>query len=217
VRNRIRNKPEIADKGVELDALASIPKEDQNRAVDLIGEGRAANVRDARKQLLLDSDQSGELDNDSPEQRPVEEREAGALEAVTRADVRNYPDIDPYAQQEPLWMLGALQLLDLLVRAVIENAVAAHDVPPNWTAITDGAVRIIPPLTEAALESESVLEPHQLEKLLRYCGWDDLADRVLRYASQYGEVTARPDALPSDATLLCGVTQAATDGDNPAG
>jgi hypothetical protein len=101
---------------------------------------------------------------------------------------------------------------------VTKNAVAAQEVLPNWTAITDGAVKIIPPLTEAALESESVPQPHQLEKLLRYCGWGDLADRVLRYASQYGEITARPDALSSDATLLCGPTQAATDGDNnPAG
>jgi hypothetical protein len=217
VRNRIRNKPEIADKGVELDALASIPKEDQNRAVDLIDEGRAANVRDARKKLLPHPDPSGELDNDNPEKRPVEEREAGAVEAVTRADARNYPDIDPYAQQEPLWMVGALQLLDLLVPAVTENAVAAQDVLPNWSAIIDGAVKIIPPLTEAALESERVPQPHQLEKLLRYCGWGDLADRVLRYAAQYGEVTARPDALTSGDTLLCGPTQPATDRDSPAG
>ena len=217
VRKRIRDKPEIADKGVELDALASIPKEDQNRAVDLIDEGRAANVRDARRQLLLDPDRPGELDNDNPEKRPVEEREAGALEAVTGADLRNYPDIDPYAQQEPLWMVSALQLLDLLVPTVTENAVAAQDVLPNWTAITEGAVKIIPRLTEAALESESVPQPHQLEKLLRYCGWGDLADRVLRYAAQYGEVTARPDALISDSTLLCVPTQPTTDGDGPAG
>jgi hypothetical protein len=166
---------------------------------------------------LLDPDQSGELDNDNPEKRPVEERELGALEGVTRADLLNYPDIDPYAQQEPLWVVGALQLLNVLVPAVTENAVAAQDVLPNWTAITEGAVKIIPPLIEAALESESVPQPHQLEKLLRYCRWGDLADRVLPYAAQYGEVTARPDALTSDSTLLCGPTQPATDGDSPAG
>ena len=51
VRDRIRNKPEIADSGVELDTLANMPAAEQKRAIDIVDAGQAANVREAKKLL----------------------------------------------------------------------------------------------------------------------------------------------------------------------
>jgi len=49
VRDRIRHKPEIADSGVELDALASLKPGQQGDAVSLVEIGRAADIRDAKR------------------------------------------------------------------------------------------------------------------------------------------------------------------------
>jgi hypothetical protein len=49
VRDRIRENPEIADSGVELDALAAMPEPEQRRAVALVEAGQAAGIRDARR------------------------------------------------------------------------------------------------------------------------------------------------------------------------
>ena len=49
VRDRIRDKPEIADSGVELDALASLKPRQQGDAVSLVESGRAADIRDAKR------------------------------------------------------------------------------------------------------------------------------------------------------------------------
>jgi len=49
VRDLIRDNPEIADRGVELDALAQMEPEQQKRAVDLVKAGHAAGIRAAKK------------------------------------------------------------------------------------------------------------------------------------------------------------------------
>lgn len=49
VRDRIRDNPEIADSGVELDALAGMEPQQQRRAVALVEAGQAAGIRDAKK------------------------------------------------------------------------------------------------------------------------------------------------------------------------
>jgi ParB family chromosome partitioning protein len=51
VRDRIRDKPEIADNGSELDALASLPPEDQRRAIDLIEAEQCNSVKAAKRSL----------------------------------------------------------------------------------------------------------------------------------------------------------------------
>ena len=47
VKEAIADMPEIADKGVELDALAAMEPEEQKRAVDAVREGKAKTVRGA--------------------------------------------------------------------------------------------------------------------------------------------------------------------------
>ena len=49
VRDRIRDVPEIADSGVELDALAAMEPSQQRRAVAMVESGQAAGIRDAKK------------------------------------------------------------------------------------------------------------------------------------------------------------------------
>lgn len=49
VRDRIRDVPEIADSGVELDALADLEPQQQRKAVALVESGQAAGIRDAKK------------------------------------------------------------------------------------------------------------------------------------------------------------------------
>ena len=49
VRDRIRDKPEIADSGVEIDALASLKPGQQGDAVSLVESGRAADIWDAKR------------------------------------------------------------------------------------------------------------------------------------------------------------------------
>jgi ParB/RepB/Spo0J family partition protein len=51
VRDRIRDNPKIANSGVELDALASLPAHQQKHIVDLINAGEATSVRDAKTTL----------------------------------------------------------------------------------------------------------------------------------------------------------------------
>ncbi len=47
VKEAIADMPEIADKGVELDALAAMEPEEQKRAVDAVREGKSKSVRGA--------------------------------------------------------------------------------------------------------------------------------------------------------------------------
>jgi ParB family chromosome partitioning protein len=49
VKEAIRDMPEIADKGVELDALAAVEPEEQKAAVEAVKTGRARSVREATK------------------------------------------------------------------------------------------------------------------------------------------------------------------------
>lgn len=49
VRDRIRDNPEIADSGVELDALAQLDRQQQLKAVALVESGQAHGIRDAKK------------------------------------------------------------------------------------------------------------------------------------------------------------------------
>jgi ParB family transcriptional regulator, chromosome partitioning protein len=49
VRDRIRDNPEIADSGVELDALASLDPQQQQKAISLVESGKAAGIRDAKR------------------------------------------------------------------------------------------------------------------------------------------------------------------------
>lgn len=49
VRDRIRDNPEIADSGVELDALAALDPQQQLKAVALVEAGQAGGIRDAKK------------------------------------------------------------------------------------------------------------------------------------------------------------------------
>lgn len=51
VRDRIRDNPEIADSGVELDALAAMEPQQQRRAVALVEAGQAQGIRDAKKRM----------------------------------------------------------------------------------------------------------------------------------------------------------------------
>jgi hypothetical protein len=47
VRNEIRNMREIANSGVELDALANVSPEEQRAAVDDVKQGKAKTIREA--------------------------------------------------------------------------------------------------------------------------------------------------------------------------
>lgn len=49
VRDRVRAIPEIADSGVELDALAELDPAQQRRAVALVEAGQAYGIRDAKR------------------------------------------------------------------------------------------------------------------------------------------------------------------------
>ena len=65
VKEAIADMPEIADKGVELDALARMPAAEQKRAVEAVKSGAAASVRQVAaltpQQDVVDSDQSHRL------------------------------------------------------------------------------------------------------------------------------------------------------------
>ena len=51
VRARIRDNPEIANSGVELDALASLDAQQQKQAVKMVEAGKAKTVREARTKI----------------------------------------------------------------------------------------------------------------------------------------------------------------------
>jgi ParB family chromosome partitioning protein len=52
VRDQLREKmPEVADSGVELDALAAMPPEQQRAAVEMVQAREAATIRDAQRQI----------------------------------------------------------------------------------------------------------------------------------------------------------------------
>jgi ParB-like chromosome segregation protein Spo0J len=69
VRDRIRGRREIADKGIELDALKSLSPEGQDRAVKLIEDGTCKSVRDALQTMAdmraQDTDQNRSLGDES--------------------------------------------------------------------------------------------------------------------------------------------------------
>jgi hypothetical protein len=51
VRDRIRDNPEIANNGTELDALASLKPDEQHRAIELIETGKCNSVKAAKRSL----------------------------------------------------------------------------------------------------------------------------------------------------------------------
>jgi ParB family chromosome partitioning protein len=51
VRNRIRANLQICDNGTELDGLASLPPDDQERAVDLVEDGTCKSIKAAKRLL----------------------------------------------------------------------------------------------------------------------------------------------------------------------
>lgn len=51
VRDRIRDNPDIADSGAELDALASLDRDKQGKAVAMVEVGTAESVRQAKKMI----------------------------------------------------------------------------------------------------------------------------------------------------------------------
>ena len=51
VRARIRDNPEIANSGVEFDALASLDAQQQKQAVKMVEDGKAKTVREARDKI----------------------------------------------------------------------------------------------------------------------------------------------------------------------
>jgi Protein of unknown function (DUF3102) len=85
---------------------------------------------------------------------------------------RNYPDMDPLAAKDPPWINGALQLIPLVVEAIRLCEV------PNREAIIRGSLQMIPPLVEAVLELDEIPKRSSIGALLRYCGYNDFADRI---------------------------------------
>ena len=55
VRDRIRDIPQIADSGVELDALAAMDHAQQLKAIELVASGQAAGIRESQKLLKAKS------------------------------------------------------------------------------------------------------------------------------------------------------------------
>lgn len=192
VRDRIRNKPEIADNGIELDTLASMTADDQKQVIEMVVEGRSANVREAKKRLQQPEQagqpQAGQLEADEAEAEPpwpeAPRREEALLQQVSpQRSHQRYPYIDPFKDCDPPWINGALKLIPRLAEAMPTEAI------PNRDAIICGALELIPPLAEAVLELPDIPAQHLIEDLLRYCGYRDYADRVSRHSSHRTDTT----------------------------
>jgi ParB-like nuclease domain len=150
VRDRIRDKPEIADSGVELDTLASMPAAEQKRVIDLVEAGRAGSVREAKKRLeepeQAGHPKAGKLEAGEAEAAPPwleapRREEAGLQRAPPKAGCHRYPDIDPFKDDDPPWVNGALKLIPHLAEAIPAEAT------PNRDAIVRGALELILELT----------------------------------------------------------------------
>jgi hypothetical protein len=192
VRDRIRDKPEIADSGVELDTLASMPAAEQKRVIDLVEAGRAGSVREAKKRLEEPEQaghpkagklEAGEAEAEPPWLEAPRREEAGLQRAPPKAGCHRYPDIDPFKDDDPPWVNGALKLIPRLAEAIPAEAI------PNRDAIVRGALELIPPLAEAVLKLPYIPEQRLIEGLLKYCGYRDYADRVSRHSGQRTETT----------------------------
>jgi ParB-like chromosome segregation protein Spo0J len=183
VRDRIRDKRAIADSGAELDTLASMPASNQSQVIDMVEEGRAASVREARKRLA-EPEQAGRPEAKRPEAGKTEtepvglespRREEAVLQQASLQGGHNHcPNIDPFEEGDPPWINGALKLIPRLAEALPTDAI------PNRNAIIRGALELIPPLAEAVLELPYIPEQRLIEGLLKYCGYRDYANRMSR-------------------------------------
>jgi ParB family chromosome partitioning protein len=99
-RDRIRDNPKIADNGSELDALASLSRENQERVLDLVDAGECPSVRAAKRKL--------------PE--ATAEEPSAAIGSLPSADASIAPEESAdFALDE-----GHRQLIDLLFKAALQ-------------------------------------------------------------------------------------------------
>jgi hypothetical protein len=110
-------------------------------------------------------------------------RETARLLVPKNGD-RSYPEIDPFKDDDPPWINGALRLIPLLA-----GAIPLTETVPNRDAIVDGAIELIPPLAEAVLQLQDIAKQSLIEGLLKYCGYRGYADRVSRHSGQTTETT----------------------------
>jgi ParB-like chromosome segregation protein Spo0J len=111
VRDRIRDKRDIADNGAELDTLASMPVDEQMRVIDTIEAGQATSVRQAKKRLP-EAAHANEPALNAPapvEIRPVAGRSAGQRSPPQSLEEAGFA-----------WEAGARRLIPLLVDAVVK-------------------------------------------------------------------------------------------------
>jgi hypothetical protein len=124
-------------------------------------------------QLKADDEQAG------PPRPEAPFREAARLLVQPKGGDRSYPDIDPFKDDDPPWINGALRLIPLLAEAI-----PLTETIPNRDAIVGGAIELIPPLAEAVLQLQDITKQRLIEGLLKYCGYRDYADRVSRHSGQ---------------------------------
>ena len=89
----------------------------------------------------------------------------------------NDPRVDPFRDEIPRWINGALQLISLLIKAIPLETV------PNRDAIIRGALQLIPPLVEAVLELRDIQDQPEITGLLKYCAYNAYADRVALHST----------------------------------
>lgn len=83
VRDRIRDNPEIADSGSELDALAQMEPQQQRKAVALVESGQAHGIRDAKK--LMEPKPVKIVSNFKPAEQVIEKQFEALLSAWNKA------------------------------------------------------------------------------------------------------------------------------------
>jgi hypothetical protein len=131
--------------------------------------------------------QKADAEQAEPPRPEAPRREETRLQQVSpKAGRQRYPDIDPFKDHDPPWINGALRLIPLLAEAI-----PLTETIPNRDAIVDGAIELIPPLAEAVLQLQDITQQRLIEGLLKYCGYRDYANRVLRHSGQTTETTLR--------------------------
>jgi hypothetical protein len=96
----------------------------------------------------------------------------------------SYPDVDPFKQDDPLWINGAIQLIPLLIAAIPLETI------PNRNMITRGAPQLIPPLVEAVLELQDIPKLPSITGLLKYCAYTAYAKRVAQHSGRAMTIAA---------------------------
>lgn len=94
VKARIRDTP-IADSGVELDALASLDAPEQRRALRLVETGKAASIRDARRQLHTGVERTYQSDGDERQLKALQQAWNRASAAARKAFTDWLADVEP--------------------------------------------------------------------------------------------------------------------------